>query len=177
MLTKKEASIRPQNKRFWAHVSWQRSLRVTFRAIVVYLTSSCVNWVSETSVLKAHECRKTQFTRVEYVSLFDEPLKGSKSLKIFKISLTFRFDKLWHLSKSVHTGENSQIVTVANKKNDVKDGYFFEKKRFLCNHLKLLNPKIMFNLLYNSKINGEIRRYIQWWMRRDMFLMKMTIFL
>jgi hypothetical protein len=33
--------------------------------------------------------------RVEYnVFLFDEPLKGSKSLKIFKISLTFRFDKL-----------------------------------------------------------------------------------
>jgi hypothetical protein len=28
------------------------------------------------------------------VFLFDEPLKGSKSLKIFKISLTFRFDKL-----------------------------------------------------------------------------------
>jgi hypothetical protein len=26
--------------------------------------------------------------------LLDEPLKGSKSLKIFKISLTFRFDKL-----------------------------------------------------------------------------------
>jgi hypothetical protein len=26
--------------------------------------------------------------------LFDEPLRGSKSLKIFKISLTFRFDKL-----------------------------------------------------------------------------------
>jgi hypothetical protein len=41
--------------------------------------------------------KKTQFTheRVEYnVFLFDEPLKGSKSLKIFKISLTFRFDKL-----------------------------------------------------------------------------------
>jgi hypothetical protein len=48
--------------------------------------------------------------------LFDEPLKGSKSLKIFKISLTFRFDKLWHLSRSVHTGENSQILTVSNKK-------------------------------------------------------------
>jgi hypothetical protein len=33
--------------------------------------------------------------RVEYnVFLFDEPLKGSKSLKTFKISLTFRFDKL-----------------------------------------------------------------------------------
>jgi hypothetical protein len=48
--------------------------------------------------------------------LFDEPLKGSKSLKIFKISLTFRFDKLCHLSKSIHTGENSQILTVSNKK-------------------------------------------------------------
>jgi hypothetical protein len=62
--------------------------------------------------------KKVQFTleRVEYnVFLFDEPLKGSKSLKIFKINLTFRFDKLWHLSKSVHTGKNSQILTVSNK--------------------------------------------------------------
>jgi replication initiation and membrane attachment protein DnaB len=49
--------------------------------------------------------------------LFDDPLKGSKSRKIFKINLTFRFDKLSHLSKSVHTGENSQILTVSNKKN------------------------------------------------------------
>jgi hypothetical protein len=63
-----------------------------------------------------------QFTqqRVEYnVFLFDEPLKAfraSKSLKIFKISLMFRFDKLSNLSKSVHTGENSQILTVSNKK-------------------------------------------------------------
>jgi hypothetical protein len=48
--------------------------------------------------------------------LFDELLKGSKSLKIFKISLTFRFIKLYHLLKSVHTGENSQILTVSNKK-------------------------------------------------------------
>jgi hypothetical protein len=39
-----------------------------------------------------------------------------KSLKIFKISLTFRFDTLWHLSKSIHTGENFQILTVSNKK-------------------------------------------------------------
>jgi hypothetical protein len=32
--------------------------------------------------------------RVGYnVFWFDEPLKGSKSLKIFKISLTLRFDK------------------------------------------------------------------------------------
>jgi hypothetical protein len=50
------------------------------------------------------------------VFLFDEPLKGAKSLKIFEISLTFRFDKLWYLSKSVHSGENSQILTVSNKK-------------------------------------------------------------
>jgi hypothetical protein len=41
--------------------------------------------------------KKAQFTheRVEYnVFLSDEPLKGSKSLKTFKISLTCRFDKL-----------------------------------------------------------------------------------
>jgi hypothetical protein len=63
--------------------------------------------------------KRAQITqeRVEYnVFLFDETLKGSKSLKIFKISLTFRFDKLLNLSKSVHTGENSQILTVSNKK-------------------------------------------------------------
>jgi hypothetical protein len=50
-------------------------------------------------VLKAHECQKEPnllaHEPVEYnVFLFDEPRKGSKSLKIFKISLTFRFDKL-----------------------------------------------------------------------------------
>jgi hypothetical protein len=64
--------------------------------------------------------KKVQFTqeRVEYNAiLFDDPLKGSKSLKIFKINLTFHFDKLSHLSKSVHIGENSQILTVSNKKN------------------------------------------------------------
>jgi hypothetical protein len=62
--------------------------------------------------------------RVEYnVFLFDEPLKGSKSLKIFKISLTFRFDKLSNLSKSVHTGENSQILTVSNKKIFYSESY------------------------------------------------------
>jgi hypothetical protein len=64
--------------------------------------------------------KKTQITQelVEYnVFLFDEPPKGSKSLKILKVSLTFRFDKLSNLSKSVHIGENSQILTVSNKKN------------------------------------------------------------
>jgi hypothetical protein len=53
--------------------------------------------------------KKGQFTqeRVEYnVFLFDKPLKASKSLQVFKISLTFRFD----------AGENSQILTVSNKK-------------------------------------------------------------
>jgi hypothetical protein len=63
--------------------------------------------------------KKAQITqeRVEYnVFLFDEPPKGSKSLKIFKISLAFCFDKLSNLSKSVHTGEKSQILTVSNKK-------------------------------------------------------------
>jgi hypothetical protein len=56
---------------------------------LVYLTSLCVNWAFfGTSAQFTHE-------RVEYnVFLFDEPLKGTKSLKTFKISLTFRFDKL-----------------------------------------------------------------------------------
>jgi hypothetical protein len=77
--------------------------------------------------------KKVQLTqeRVEYnVFLFDDPLKGSKSLKIFKINLTFCFDKLSHLSKSVHIGENSQVLTVSNKKT------FFEKNylnRAQCN--------------------------------------------
>jgi hypothetical protein len=62
---------------------------------------------SETSVLKAHECQKKSNLHKNELNmyklfLFDEPLKGSKSLKIFKINLTFRFDKLSHLSKSVH---------------------------------------------------------------------------
>jgi hypothetical protein len=63
--------------------------------------------------------KKAQITqeRVEYnVFLFDVPPKGSKSLKIFKISLAFRFDKLSNLSKSVHIGENCQILSVEQKK-------------------------------------------------------------
>jgi hypothetical protein len=72
--------------------------------IVVYLTSLCVNWAFlarvghfKTRFKGPRVPKKAQFTheRVEYnVFLFDEPLKGSKSLKTFKISLTFRFDKL-----------------------------------------------------------------------------------
>jgi hypothetical protein len=85
----------------------------------LYLTSSCVNW------------RFFGTRRVEYnVFLFDEPLKGSKSLKIFKISLTFRFDRLSNLSKSVHTGENFQILTVSNKKKlwlQTNGEFFFDQ--------------------------------------------------
>jgi hypothetical protein len=78
-------------------------------------------WHEWTSLKGPRVPKKAKITqeRVEYnVFLFDEPLKGSKSLKIFKISLTmtFRFDKLSNLSKSVHTGENSQVLTVSNKK-------------------------------------------------------------
>jgi hypothetical protein len=51
---------------------------------------------------------------------------GPKWPKIFKISLTFRFDKLSNSSKSVHTGENSQILTVSNK-----NSYLFNE--FVCN--------------------------------------------
>jgi hypothetical protein len=72
------------------------------------------------SVLKAHECQKRPNLQTNELNttffLFDEPLKGSKSLKIFKIKLMFRFNKLSHLSKSVHIGENSEILTVSNKK-------------------------------------------------------------
>jgi hypothetical protein len=62
---------------------------------IVYSTSSCVIW-----------------------AFFGTrgPLK--LSFKMFKISLTFRFDKLSNLSKSVHTGENSQILRVPNKKTN-----------------------------------------------------------
>jgi hypothetical protein len=50
----------------------------------------------EWASLKREWQKKAQFTheRVEYNVLLFEPLKGSKSLKTFKISLTFRFDKL-----------------------------------------------------------------------------------
>jgi hypothetical protein len=87
-------------------------MHIYMKSIIVYLTNSCVNWA-----FFGMSAKKGHFTheRVEYnVFLFEEPVKGSKSIKIFKINLTFRFDKLWHLSKSVHTGENSQILAVSN---------------------------------------------------------------
>jgi hypothetical protein len=55
--------------------------------IVVYLLFLCKLGFFGTSAKKAQLTHES----VEYnVFLFDELLKGSKSLKIFKISLTFR---------------------------------------------------------------------------------------
>jgi formyltetrahydrofolate synthetase len=75
--------------------------------------------------------KKAQFTheRVEYVFLFNEPLEGSKSVKI--------------LSKSVYTGENSQILTVSNKKIQ----YIIVKKitKHFCCVAKMTISKWCFN--------------------------------
>jgi hypothetical protein len=65
--------------------------------------------------------KKVQFTqeRVEYnVFLFDEPLKGSKSLKILKISLTFHFGKLTFIKIRSRRKKfsNSDSVVVSTKK-------------------------------------------------------------
>jgi hypothetical protein len=65
--------------------------------------------------------KKAQFTheRVEYnVPPFDEPLKGSKSLKILKISLTFHFDKLTPIKIRSRRKKfsNSDSVVVSTKK-------------------------------------------------------------
>jgi uncharacterized protein (DUF1015 family) len=98
--------------------------------------------------------KKAQITqeRVEYnVFLFEERPKGSKSLKIFKISLTFRFDKLSNLSKSVHTEENYQILTVSNKKHFCNIG--------MCHQGKYYRPdkkKIMVSSLWPSIATWKI---------------------
>jgi hypothetical protein len=82
-----------------------------FKQIIVLLTSPCVNWAFFGSFHLRFKgprvLKRAQFTdkRVEDdVFLFDEPLR----FKIFKISLTFRFDKLSNLSKSIYT-KDSQI--------------------------------------------------------------------
>jgi hypothetical protein len=89
--------------------------------------------------------KKVQFTqeRVEYNGfLFDETLEGLKSLKIFKISLTFRLDKLSHLWKSVHTGENSQILTVSNKKQNESNEWQIHYFKTNNNNSFISNVKI-----------------------------------
>jgi hypothetical protein len=95
--------------------------------------------------------------RVEYnVFLFDKPLKGSKSLKIFKISFTFRFDKLSNLSKSVHTGENSQILTVSNKKQNLNETNRIKMKQTDKTNKQInliLKPKLGLKRCYASAIS------------------------
>jgi hypothetical protein len=115
--------------------------------------------------------KKAQFTqeRVEYkVVLFDELLKGAKSLKTFKISLTFRFDKLWHLSKSAHTGEISQILTVSNK------------KIFFCWPLVNFNINELFCLKYSELmdlINTPFfinKQFLRFWRFDDILMFALT---
>jgi hypothetical protein len=70
--------------------------------IVVYLTSSCVNW----AFFGPRVPKKAQFTqeRVEYnVFLFDEPLKGSKPLK-FRPSFNRQLRENKHCVASRDTG-------------------------------------------------------------------------
>jgi hypothetical protein len=92
---------------------------------ILYLNSSLFNeFVCKLGVFWYEWARPTSakkdpiYTRMSWIQRFfvRRAPKGSRSLKIFKISLTFRFDKLWHLSKSAHTGEISRILTVSNKK-------------------------------------------------------------
>jgi hypothetical protein len=72
---------------------------------IVYLTSSCVNWgfLARVGQFKTRVKRRPRVPKNPNLHmnelnttffLFDEALKDCKSLKIFKISLTFRFDKL-----------------------------------------------------------------------------------
>jgi hypothetical protein len=73
--------------------------------------------VRETSVLKAHECQKKSNLHknelnTTFFFLFDDPLKGSKLLKIFKINLTFRFDKLIFIKISSHRRKFSNSDSV-----------------------------------------------------------------
>jgi hypothetical protein len=114
-----------------------------------------------------YHTKKVQFTqeRVEYnVFLFDDSLKGSKSLKIFKINLTFRFDKLSHLSKSVHIGEYSQILTVSNKKIFCLDEIFltflklweFTYLSILCNIRHRIQMKRLHYDSVSIQADGQI---------------------
>jgi hypothetical protein len=66
----------------------------------------------------ATSTKKAQFTqeRDEYNAfLFNELLKSSKSLKIFKISLTFRFDKLTFIKIRSHRRKFSNSDSVEQK--------------------------------------------------------------
>jgi hypothetical protein len=110
-----------------------------------------------TSLLKAHECQKRPnlHTNELNTTFFcsTSPLKAPNRLKP-KISLTFRFDKLWHLSKSVYIGENSQILTVSNKK--IFFAYRNESGTFL--HAKMLVRSIHRNHTVASEQKNSGRK-------------------
>jgi hypothetical protein len=111
-----------------------RSLEISgnsylFNEFVYKLGFFWYDWARPTSA------NKVQFTqeRVEYkVFLFDDHLKGSKSLKIFKINLTFRFDKLSHfllkLPMMVIDYDYCLIIPLASKKQIV-NSYLDHKSR------------------------------------------------
>jgi hypothetical protein len=89
--------------------------------------------------------KKAQITqeRVEYkVFCSTSPPKVSKWLKIFKITLTFRFDKLSNSSKSVHTGENSPNSDSVEQKNKVYT-YFKPLKLLIFLNLYKIKLKIL----------------------------------
>jgi hypothetical protein len=76
--------------------------------------------------------KKVQFTqeRVEYnVFLFDDTLKGSKSLKIFKINLTFRFVTFIKIRSHRRKFSNSDSVEQKINFFVPKDSNYFIFKR------------------------------------------------
>jgi hypothetical protein len=87
------------------------------------LTSIHVNSTLEPNGLsrddRKHECQKRPNLHTTELNttffLFDEPLKGSKSLKTFKISLTFRFDKLTFIKIRSHRRKFSNSDSVEQK--------------------------------------------------------------
>jgi hypothetical protein len=87
----------------WIFESWRKRHHMLLNVrIVVYLTSSCVNWASlawvsqfKTSVLKAYECQKRPnlHTNELKTTFFcsTSPLKAPNRLKSFKLAWRFVF--------------------------------------------------------------------------------------
>jgi hypothetical protein len=65
--------------------------------------------------VEARDCQKRPNLRKNELNtrffLFDELLKGSKSLKIFQISLTFRFDIYQNFSISDSVEQKTQLLS------------------------------------------------------------------
>jgi hypothetical protein len=93
----------------------------------------CKLWFFDTSAKKAQLTHE----RVEYnVFFFDEPLKGSKSLKIFKISLTFCFDKFPN-SDSVEQKTNLYYKNKNTKVEFCRTKTHFQFQSFFTKDVKL----------------------------------------